>query len=379
MIEENEVPLVASPRMIGFYSAHGVGKTTLAVQGARWTWKEKKLRTRVMSLDPGSFEQYQQGIAQGYIDYMPADAWNNYAPDVLFSRVAEGWWPEDVSTPNSKLVPGYESLRICPACGGDSGSRGHAHLAQCASCKKALPSALPVTRRLTGLKGVGLFIAEGITKVGDTLLEAARQSRPGDRFYVSNDPAQQDLVRLANEALKKRNPDEQKADEKAALLEVKKRAETGEFSLAITAEQGHYFKAGQDLIKVLAASHRIPVPNVIWTAHEGRWEESLDKNNQNSPRKLMGLGPAMVPAKAMMSALRDFVVFGRVTVDETGKRFLQLDKHKGAESSTVAWQAKCNVLGARLPKALELPDPTKGNGFQVLIEALEKAREVELP
>lgn len=371
-------PLTSRPRLLGWYARHGVGKSVLAAQAARWFHKEKGLRTRVVSLDPGSHDQYQDGISKGYVDYLPADGWTNFPPNVLYQRLAEGHWPEDPSVPGSPILPGYEQLRLCKKCGKDSGSRGAAHASKCQSCgvEFAAGQRLPVTRNLTSLEGVGLLIIEGITKVGDSLLEACRQSRPGDRFWVAASAEGQEIARAANDALKKKDNKDRSKEEQAAVKVAEEAASRGELSLATTAEMGHYFKAGQDLIATLAASNRIPIPMVIWTAHEGRWEEKLDKTNPNSPLKLLGLGPQMVPAKNMRSGLRDFVLFGHLTVEEGGKRVMWLQPHKAA-GENMPWEAKANIVG--LPPKVELPDPQKANGFGELMRLIEKAGEVELP
>lgn len=367
-------PLVARPRMFGWHGVHGAGKSVLAAQAAEWFWETRQLKTRVVSYDAGSAEQYDKGVAAGYIDYLAADGWTSHAPDVFLTRIAEGAWPESSQIPNSQLMPGYEEVRLCTKCGKDSGSRGHAHLARCAACGFAFPAGRPLslTRNLTGLEGIGLQVFEGLSTVSAVLLEAQRQSRPGDKFYYGGDAEAQKVARVANEGLKKKDPATRTPAEREALVEAARLEEAGVLGLASSAEMGHYFKAGQDIQKILKASNRCPIPMVIWTAHSGRWEESTDKTNPNAPRRLMGLGPALVPAKGMMQALPDFVLFGHVVTEGGGQRVLHLDRHKGPESGTVLWEAKCNIVG--MPKLFPLPDPTKANGFAALMVQIEKAK-----
>jgi hypothetical protein len=362
--------------MLGFYSKHGVGKSSLAAAAARDLWRKHGWKTQVVSIDPGSRAAYERGEAEGYIEYFSADNWTNYAFDVLWTRLGEGAWPVDTKAPGSPLVKGILSIRLCPKCGKDTGAPPHSHVMACKSCNARFPpgTSIPETRLLAPhLVGVGLRVYEGITKVGEGLLEACRQAAPtGDKFYVGGTQEDVGMLRLANEALRLREKATQ--EQTAALVEVKKGEAEGRFSMALTPDQGHYFKAGKDVEKILGASQRLPIPMVIWTAHEGRWEVSTDKTNRNAPMKLMGLGPGILPAKAMQTALRDFVLFGRITVED-GKRVLYLSQHPG--EGNIKWESKCNIPG--MPAKVILPDLFEANGFGLLMEEMEKARARVMP
>lgn len=371
-------PLCTEPeQIIGLSGRPGIGKSTLASQAARWLWREKKLRTRLLLTDAGSFSPYAQGIEKGYIDHISADAWDNYPPHVLFKLLAEGWWPEDPKTPNSRLIPGYTELRLCTKCGGDSGSRGAAQTAKCASCGEAFPAGtrLPISRKLTSLAGIGMLIGEGLTKVGDMLLSCNRESRPGDRFYVAGSVQYQELARKANDAMKKQSPTEKDG---LVLKEAREAEEAGYLSLAKGGAQDHWLKADGDLQLIIHASKKIPVPYVIWTFHEGRWEESTDKTNPNAPKKLLGLGPVTPVMKRMAILPGWFSIFGRVCkVGE--ERMLMMEEHQGPEdpSGKVKWVGKINTVGA--PSKLKLEDALKVNNFANLMKMVEEAKGRDLP
>ena len=76
----------------------------------------------------------------------------------------------------------------------------------------------------------------------------------------------------------------------------------------------------------------------------------------------------------MQTALRDFVLFGRITVED-GKRVLYLSQHPG--EGNIRWESKCNIPG--MPAKVILPDLFEANGFGLLMEEMEKARGREMP
>lgn len=374
------IPLVTEPsNIIGLMGPPGVGKTTLIQQATKYWWDEHGLKSRVIGADAGSYNPYRQGIEKGYISYLSADAWDKVPANVLYQRLMEGHWPEDPQTPNSVLRPGFETLRICPFCSKDSGARGAAYITKCGTCGKDLPPgrALAVQRKLTSLAGTGLLAMEGMTKVGATLLNASRKARPGDKFYVAgDDPEGQKIAAKANDGLKKGVNDRTKEENEA--IKVASNLETlGELSLASSAEMGHYMKADQDLVDIIHAAKRVPVPMVIMTFHEGAWEEKIDKTKTISNMELRGLGPVTPVMKRMKLIPGWFSIFGRVVINDNNTRELIMEEHFGKESTRVKWVGKTNIIGA--PKRLTLGDPTKVNSFKILMAEIKKAQERELP
>lgn len=218
------------------YGAGGAGKSTLAAQEAEWIWKNFKKRTRVVNADPGgTASAFAHLIEAGIADLWDIDTWDNASIFSTLDQATKGWWPQDLTVPNTILAPPVKEWRPCPKCGKDSGGTAFGMVKNCRECGTifAMGQILPLKREpLNGMENVGLYVFEGMSAFGGIMLRALRN-----------------------------------ADTKGANT-IKEQ----EFTVA-SPGQAHYLMAQSYLAQFIANSRKIPVDYIVWTALEYRGDD----------------------------------------------------------------------------------------------------------
>lgn len=234
-------------RNILFYGQGGAGKSTSLAQLGKWVWQTQGLRTRVINADGGGTESAFAGLlSKGIADIWDIDTWDNTSIFAIMDLATKGWWPLDLSIPNTPLSPPVKEWRKCPKCGGDTGASSFGMVAACKKCgEKFGPGVvLPVVREpLNGLEKVGLYVFEGFTAFGNMMLRALRTSDPAGGNVVKEGPK----------------------DEKGA---------PGPEAFQVASPgQAHYLMAQSYLAQFVANSRRIPVGMTGWSALEYRGDD----------------------------------------------------------------------------------------------------------
>lgn len=218
-----------------FYGAGGVGKSTLLAEIAGHVWHKWGKKSRIIGADGGGYRAYKPLMDAGIVSYCAIDAWSEDSTFQTLELVSKGFWPEDVDTPDSQLLPPLEELRICPSCGGDTGARGLAAAEKCAACKVSLPKGIRLKRAarcINGFDEVGFIGFEGATAFGSLLLNRLRKADPDGGRVIKD----------------------------------------GDFKIASLGKQ-HYGDAQNHQQQLVANSRRLPVPIVAWTALELRGDD----------------------------------------------------------------------------------------------------------
>lgn len=222
------------------YAASAGGKSTFIAQTIKYLWEEYGLRSRVVGADGGGTQNaIGPAVDAGIADYWPIDQWADTSIFTLLDLATKGYWPEDVETPNSKLIPSVKEFKACPHCGGDSGAKGLTSLPACLACKQVFPAGtmLKLKREaVNGLEKVGLLAFEGLTAFGNLLLRRLAEINPdGGRSITDGDGT--NAVKISAPGLQ------------------------------------HYGDAQDRLARCVANNRMVPVPIIIWTALESRGED----------------------------------------------------------------------------------------------------------
>lgn len=323
------------------YGAGGMGKSTLGAQAAAWVYKTYGLKTHVVNADGGgTHNAYAPLIDADVAKVWNIDLWDEQSTFYHLEKASKGWWPEDITEPNSPLVAPYTEWKVCPSCGKDVGAKGFNLPKQCASCKSAL-AAGTFCRKAREINeqfsDVGLVAFEGFTSFGDILMRRLTDVNPeGGR--VVND-----------------------------------------VGYKITAPgMQHYGNAQTYLGKYVANSKVIPTELVLWTALEHRGDD--EDTNVYGPK-----GPGKALTTACIPWFTDVLHLdgipemqgGRIIKDENGlekvSRKLFLEPHYPADNKVCQFKAKTSAtLGGDMPTILDFPP--KGNTFTKFMELLDAAK-----
>lgn len=205
-------------------------------EGAAYVWKKFGKRTRVVNADGGGSEKALAALVEeGIVSVWNIDQWDERSIFYTLDMATKGWWPEDVSTPNSPLVSPTKEWKPCPTCGGDSGAKGLTMVPKCVSCGTTFGAGttLKLVREPVGaFASVGLVGFEGLTSFGDLLLRRLRKIDPTGGRSIQD----------------------------------------GDFKISSLGMQ-HYGDAQNYIAQYVANVRLIPVPIIIWTALEIRSDD----------------------------------------------------------------------------------------------------------
>lgn len=320
------------------YGKGGLGKSTLVAQLAEHIYKSTGKFTRVVGADGGGFKAFEHLMDEGIVQYWSIDQWDEMSPFYTTEFAAKGWWPEDLGTPNSLLLPPKEEWRACPKCGKDCGAKGVAMVDKCMACGEKYPAGLriPKTMKLiNGMEGVGAVCFEGITAIGSMLMNRLRSTDTGggrsilDHGYTISAPGQQ-----------------------------------------------HYGDAQAHLAQMAVDVRKIPVPVVLWTALE------LRGNDDGYGKPIYG--PALPGKKLTALCIPWFTDVMHLEGEpgpkdpKTGmqpiRRVLYLGEHFPPDTLPYGFAAKTSVpLGGGMP--LVIPFPPEENVMKRIFEEMESAKE----
>ena len=216
------------------YGKSGIGKSTLLAQAIAYIAKTTGKKSRVVNADGGGTSSALEGLVEAGL----AEIWNIDLEDqgmfTALNAASKGWWPEDSSIPNSRLLPPVRVWRKCPFCGGDSGAKSLTMVKACEACKKDFPAGtlLPIEYELINeAEKIGLYGFEGMTSIGDILL---------NRF---------------------------KDIDKSGLANAIKDGSGSDYTIAQVGMQ-HYLLAQNELMRCFQNMRQIPTDVVMWTALE---------------------------------------------------------------------------------------------------------------
>lgn len=98
------------------YGDSGSGKTSLIESLATWVWRKYKKKTRLITGDGGGWDNLQHLVDMGIVVPWQIDTFPH--PFETLNLAAEGYWPEDVNNPLSKLLPPFDDVyrAFCGKC-----------------------------------------------------------------------------------------------------------------------------------------------------------------------------------------------------------------------------------------------------------------------
>jgi hypothetical protein len=324
------------------YAAGGLGKSTLLALTAAHAYKSEGKRTRVVGADGGGTKPFQPLIDKGIVEYWPIDQWDEKSIFANLDFATKGWWPSDLGSINSDLVPPYREWRQCIFCEGDSGAGAVGMVEKCESCKKPFPKGTRLKKKfelLNGMEDVGVYGFEGLTAFGNLLLQRLRKVDPTGGRLIKDEG----------------------------------------FNISALGQQ-HYGDAQTYLAQFVANTRTLPVPIVLWTALELRG----DDDGYGKPI----YGPKL-PGKALTAAcipwFTDVIhLDGQPKKDTSGKemrdvegqqtleRKLYLAPHFPPDTKPYGFTAKTSApLNGGMPTVLDFP-PDR-NVITTYFEELEKA------
>lgn len=219
------------------YGAGASGKSTRLAEAAEWVWATQKKRTRVVNADGGGTRSaFQHLIDHGVAEVWDIDLWAETRSIFdLLDLATKGWWPTDLDTPGSTLLPSVVENLICPSCGGSLGSRGSGFSTpkQCGTCSANLGAGiLPSVSRKVNPPDLGLICYEGLTAFGELMLRRLRSVDSSGGNVIKD----------------------------------------GEFKVSSPGQQ-HYGMAQSYIAQFVSNSRQLPVDLVIWTALELRADD----------------------------------------------------------------------------------------------------------
>jgi hypothetical protein len=239
------------------YGASGTTKTSNIGRAALWYHQRTQKTTRLVSADGGGYDPVQSLVDKGIIQQpWPIRLWNHRVE--AFDKACQGYWPEDVNNPESRLLPptitSYEGR--CFRCtengthklvyGPSPGAPGNVVCPGCRATIGIRPIDVHVECRqyanpANDLRGVALIGIEGLTSMGDSILEYLMQTKAS----LSQDPAYTWVDGATNYS---------------------------------GGNMSYYGFVQNRLYEFVHKSHMIPfVERVIWTALEGKGEEEATR------------------------------------------------------------------------------------------------------
>lgn len=325
------------------YGSGGIGKSTCLATAAAYVWKAKGKKTRIVNADGGGTSSSLQGLMEeGIVEVWNVDQWDEKSIFLTLDLATKGWWPKDVNTPNSELLPPAQEWKECPFCFKDTGAKGLAAVKVCELCKHELPSGLSLVFHrdpINGLENVGLVGFEGFTSFGDLLMRRLRKVDPSGGRSISD----------------------------------------GDFKISAPGQQ-HYGDAQSYLQSFVANVRLIPVELVIWTA--------LEIKSDDDGKPLYGpKGPGKALTSTCIPWFTDVLHLDAYPkVDAKGasiknpdgtealERKLFLAPHYPPDNKIFKFAAKSSAptFGGGMPLSIE-PDMRKF--FPLLEEAFKKAKE----
>lgn len=331
-------PPVAN-RTLCVYGVMGLGKSTCCADAVLEIHRRTGKKARVVNADGGgTSEAFRALIDADIAEIWHIDTWDSQSIFHYLKQATTGWWPADVNTPNSDLLPPWREYRVCQACGGNSGATAAKAVAKCASCERAIQVGTPLPLRrefVNGFEDVSCYVFEGVTSFGEALMNRVTEVNPEGGNTV---------------------------------------LDCG-FKIS-GAGQSHYNMAQKYLGNAIASAARLPVELVMWTALEGKGEEG---------KRIYGpLGPGRKLAETLgqrfhhllhLDAVEDSANGAPVKSKEGMKQFsrkLFLQTHFPADVPNTQFMAKTSTpKGSGMPQVI---DASMREFFKLLDEASQKAR-----
>lgn len=330
-------------RNLLIYGSGGIGKSTCLATAAAYVWKTRGKKTRVINADGGGTSSSQQGlIEEGIVEIWNIDQWEDKSIFLSLDLATKGWWPQDVNTPNSALLPPAREWKECPLCGSDVGAKGLTAVKDCGSCGKLIPSGVSLRFHrdaINGLESVGLVGFEGFTSFGDLLMRRLRKVDPSGGRSITD----------------------------------------GDFKISAPGQQ-HYGDAQSYLQSFVANVRLIPVEFVMWTA--------LEIKSDDDGKPLYGpKGPGKALTTTCIPWFTDVLHLDAYPKQDQGgkplknadgteqlERKLFLAPHYPPDNKIHKFAAKsaAPTFGGGMPLSIE-PDMRKF--FPLLEEAFKKAKE----
>lgn len=246
-----------------YFGASRTGKTTqigVAAQRARRVYGKP---SRLVTADLGTLDCIQPQIDDGTIQVWNLKHHNNLIETI--DKACQGYWPEDVDDPSSKLVSPFIIRYIgkCPKCSEEITSGKPVQQFPCPKCKTVTTFTMKrAPNPDNDLSKIAMIAYEGITSFGDGVLShllATRASLSQDPSYVWKD---------------------------------------GETDYA-GGNMTYYGFLQQRLPEFIAKSTSLPVDDrIIWTALEGRGIDEASKAPVLGPLFTGGQGAAKLTGKA---------------------------------------------------------------------------------
>lgn len=336
-------PKVLTPtNLILLYGQGGIGKSTLIAQAAAHIYKTTGLRTRIIGADGGGTKAFKLLIDEGIVEYCPIDLWDDTSIFNVLDFVTKGSWPADPLTPNSELLPPFETYRECLKCKKDIGGKGV--VAKCGACGVVVGAGERPPRRINlinGFEKIGLVAFEGLSAFGTILLNRLRRIDPTGGRIIKD----------------------------------------GDYNISALGQQ-HYGDAQNYITQYVANTRLIPVPMVLWSALELRGQD----DGYGKPI----FGPAL-PGKKLTALcvpwFTDVLHIDGVPKQrdasgvEVMERTIFLAQHFPADTKPYGFVAKTSApLEGGMP--LTIPFTSTGNTmttyFNELDKAYEKARKAVL-
>jgi hypothetical protein len=325
------------------YAQGGMGKSTLLAQLAAYVKKHRGLKTRIIGADGGGTKAFKPLMDKGIVDYWPIDLWDEKSMFHTLDFATKGYWPSDVDTPNSDLLPPTKEFRPCNKCEKDSGSVGLAQVAKCIACGETFGPGVRLPKKIElidGAEEVGATCLEGATAFGNLLLNRLKKQDPTNGYNVKDGDA-----------------------------------------IISAPGQNHYGMAQSYMAQYVGNTRKLPYEFAAWTALEIRGKGETDEKPIFGPK---------FPGKALTEACIPwftdvFHVDGQATKGADGievlKRKIFTAKHFPEDTKPYGFAAKGSApLAGNLPVVFDFPPTgnTMDKYFSELALANERAAEALL-
>ena len=155
-----------------YFGASRTGKTTQIGVAATRAVKVYGLPTRLVTADLGTLDTIQDQIDAGTVKVW--NLRNNAHVMQAIDKACQGYWPEDVNDPNSKLMAPTIMRYVgkCPKCADEMSSGKPVQQLPCTKCKTITTFAMQrTTNPDNDLTKVSLYAFEGITSFCDAIMD----------------------------------------------------------------------------------------------------------------------------------------------------------------------------------------------------------------